>query len=228
MAVLRLLAIPALVVALTFSAGCGSGSSSTSTSTGATGEATGASSGTTTSGAATPGSTTTTTGSGGSQGGQGGSGSSRKSGKESHSIEEEEAESGDQSIQEYGSEASGGEEEAIVATMRSFFRALAARDFTKVCAGLTSANREQLQQYAKLKHEGSATCASLLKTLLSPAGFGEARKAATATVSRVRVGEGNAFVLFRPAGGKVSYFVLKEEDGKWKSTSISAGSPLVP
>ena len=148
--------VPTLVLAavLAFLAvGCGSGSSSTSTSTGSSTGADGKGAATST-GAAT---TTTKPGSSSSGPREGGSGGG------SHSFAEEEAESSDQSIQEYGTEASGGEEIAVLTAMHSFFRALAASDYAKVCAGLAATNREQLQQYAKFKHEGAAGCASLLE-----------------------------------------------------------------
>jgi hypothetical protein len=155
-----------------------------------------------------------------------GSGSSAKP-KPRPSIAAEEAAPGDHSIQEYGSEAGGSENEEVVAAMRSFFSAMAAPHYTEVCAGIGAAYRESLARLAKLKHTGSS-CASLLGTLLTASAASEAKKAAGATVSRVRVKDGTAFVLFRPPGGKLSYFVMKEEDGAWKATSISVGSPLNP
>jgi hypothetical protein len=144
------------------------------------------------------------------------------------SIAAEEEHGGDHSIQNYGSEAEGDEKAEVTAAMLAFFRAMAAPDYAKLCAGLTSSNRAQLQQFSKLKHEGSSSCASLLPTLLTPSSSAEAKKAAAATIAKVRVGEGNAFVLFRPPGGKLSYFVMKEEDGAWRATSLAPGAPLHP
>jgi hypothetical protein len=136
--------------------------------------------------------------------------------------------SGDHSIQEYGSEARGGEKEAAISAMHAFLTAVAGRDYAKVCTSLTSSSRGQLAQLAKLKHETATGCPALLAKLLSPTASSEAKRAARATISRVRVGEGNAFVLFRLPGGTVSYFVMKEEGGSWKATSLSAGTPLHP
>ena len=208
----------ALLAALALAAvGCGSGSSSSSTSTGSA-------SGATTSTGATSGSSATTTQSGNTSSGSGHSGSGG-SGKSSQSIAKEEAQAGDHSIQEYGTEASGGQEAAIVAAMRAFLRALADSDYPKVCAWLTGSNREQLEQV--LKAQGG-DCVSFLKKVLTPAASAEARKALAGQISKVRVKEGNAFVLFRPPGGKVSYFVLKEEGGEWKATGLASGTPLNP
>ena len=151
------------------------------------------------------------------------------SGRIPASIRKEENQAVDQSIQNYGAEAAGDERASVIAAMRSFFGALAASDYAQICTGLSSSNREQLQQYRRLAEAGSGDCAAVLEKLFgSAAGAAEARKAARATVSRVRVGDGSAFVLFRPAGGKLNYFVMQDEDGAWKATSISAGTPLVP
>ena len=150
------------------------------------------------------------------------------SSKHSPSIASEESQAADHSIQNYGSEASGGEKEAVIEAMRSFLRALAGPNYAEVCAGLTAANRRQLAQFAKIKKEPAKGCASLLPTVLVPGASAEAKKAAAGAISRVRIGGGNAFVLFRPAGGKLSYFVMKEEGGQWKSTSLAAGTPLNP
>jgi hypothetical protein len=142
-------------------------------------------------------------------------------------ISKEEEEPGDHSIQEYGSEASGEQEKAVLSAMRTFIADLATSDYNGVCAGLAKSNREQLEKYVKATG-GSNGCAGVLKKLLVAGAANEAKKNVNATIGRVRVGEGSAFVLFRPLGGKLSYFVLKEEDGEWKSVSLAPGTPLAP
>jgi hypothetical protein len=144
------------------------------------------------------------------------------------SIAEEEAEPGDHSVQEYGTEAEGTEAEEVVAAMRAFFAALAAAHYDKLCTTIAGSTRAQLEQFSQAAAKVTRRCPALLAKLLAPAAAAEARKAAKATISKVRIGEGNAFVLFRPPGGKLSYFVMKEEDGTWKATGLSAGTPLVP
>jgi hypothetical protein len=112
--------------------------------------------------------------------------------------------------------------------MRSFLRAYGARDYAGVCAGLASLNREQLAQFTKSKSGSPHSCPALLAKLLSPTAAPEAKRAAAGAISGVRIGKGTAFVLFRPAGGKPSYFVLKEEDGAWKAIGLAPGTPLHP
>jgi hypothetical protein len=134
---------------------------------------------------------------------------------------------GDDSIQTFGDEAESSEEEEIVAAMGSFLRAMASDDYPAICAGISAANREQLEQLVKLKKEGPTDCPSLLKTLLVGPNT-EAQKAAEGTVYEVRVEGENAFILFTPRDGTASYFVMKRDPDGWKSTSIGAGTPFDP
>jgi hypothetical protein len=135
---------------------------------------------------------------------------------------------GDNSIQTFGDVVEGDEEEEIVSTMRAFFRAIANLDYPAICDGLTAANREAFQQYLKLKKE-KGSCETVLEKLLQPGVKSEALKAASGVVFQVRVEDGNAFVLFTPEDGRASYFVMKqEEDGSWKATGLSTGTPFDP
>lgn len=218
----RRIAAPVLTVCLAIAvAGCGSGSNSTSSST------TGAANQQTTSGGSEP----RTTAQGPSQGGQAekpepSRGTGEEFGKGDAYLAPK---GGDNSIQTYGDEAGRADRADVTKAMFAYFRALAAQDYAKVCAGLSEKTREGIEQFMKLQHK-SGGCTSLLKTLLSisPGGTLEAKKAAEGSVGHVRIGEGNAFVLFTPAGGKPSYFVMKEENGQWKATGINSGSPLNP
>jgi hypothetical protein len=160
-------------------------------------------------------SSTQATTSPGGQGG-GGEGSQGRSGI---------APSTDDSIQTYGSAAGSGEKAALAATALSFFRALAGADYAKVCAALSSSNRQQLQAFQSQADQGTG-CAAILKTLAPSFAAAAARKAAQGVVTGVRIKGDAAFVLFRPAGGPSSYFVLKREGGAWKAISLEPGTPL--
>jgi hypothetical protein len=131
------------------------------------------------------------------------------------------AKNGDNSIQTYGSEVNGAEKAAAIAAMRSFTNAIANRDFATVCAGLSSKIRGGLTQ-------ANRDCPQMLETLviIPPS---EAHASASGTVAQVRIGGGNAFVLFRPVGSsELDYFVMRMEDGKWKSLGLTVGTPLSP
>lgn len=165
-------------------------------------------------------------GEGSSQGSSGSGGGSGGGTEEIDPTEFEVPEGGDDSIQTFGTEAEGEEKEAVVAAMRSFSSSVAANDYKKVCAELTEANVKQLETFFKAQKK-KGTCATLLPTILIRDN-GEARRAANGTVYQVRINDDTAFVLFKPEKGKASYLVMKREDDTWKSTSISAGTPLQP
>jgi hypothetical protein len=105
--------------------------------------------------------------------------------------------------------------------MHAFDLAVATRDYEGVCAGLAEKIRNGLA-------ESNKRCPQLLETLMiiPPS---EAQGSANGTVTDVRVGGGNAFVLFRPAGGsELNYFVMTLEGGGWKSLGLTVGTPLNP
>jgi hypothetical protein len=129
--------------------------------------------------------------------------------------------SGDNSIESYGTDAQGSEKAAIVAAMRDFDLAVASRDYEGVCAGLAEKIRGGLA-------ESNKRCPELLETLMAipPS---EAQRSANGTVTDVRVGGDNAFVLFRPAGGsELDYFVMTLEGSGWKALGLTVGTPLNP
>jgi hypothetical protein len=159
---------------------------------------------------------------GGSSGGSGQSSSGSGGGERNANgapLGSDTKKNGDNSIETYGTEVEGPEKEAVVAAMRSFVTAVAERDYAKVCAGLSTRIREGLAQSDK-------RCPELLESLLiiPPS---EARASANGTVTQVRVGGDNAFVLFRPAGSSLlNYFVMSLEGGEWKSLGLTIGTPL--
>jgi hypothetical protein len=204
-------------------AGCGSSSTSTSTST-----PSGAGAPTTSTNAGSPPSSPanspTTAGSGESQ--QPSRGTGEEFGKnDPYSAPK----GGDNSIQTYGSEAAGADKAAVTTAMFAFFRALAAKQYDKICEMVSPKTRAGIEQFMKLQHK-KGNCATVLEGLIgaSPGGTEEAKKAAEGSVGHVRIGEGNAFVLFTPKGGKPSYFVMKKEGGEWRATGFNAGTPLNP
>jgi hypothetical protein len=132
------------------------------------------------------------------------------------------------SITGYGAAAHGSGKAAVTAAAHSFFTAMARGDYAGVCAGLAASNRKQIAQFAKLRHEAATGCAASLAGLLSPAAAAEARKAAEATIGKVRIKGGTAFVIFRPKGGVPSYFVMRKEGGGWKAISLAPGTPIDP
>lgn len=143
-------------------------------------------------------------------------------------AKKEESESSDQSIQQYGSEASGSEKSEVLAAMDAFIRAFGAGNYAVACKYASSGLREQAVAYAKVQKGSTTSCPVFLSKLLQGSEAGKAKRALEALVTHVRIKEDSAFVLFKPAGEPVSYFVMVRENGNWRATSFSVGTPLIP
>lgn len=135
--------------------------------------------------------------------------------------------SGDSSIQGYGAAAGGASKSAVSGAVHSFLTAMAEHDYPAMCAGLSASNREQLASFAGGKG-GAGGCAAALKRLLNSAVASEARAAADASVTSVRIKGDTAFAIFTPKGGAESYLVMKREGGAWRAISVTPGTPLEP
>jgi hypothetical protein len=131
------------------------------------------------------------------------------------------------SITGYGAEAGGSDRAAVIAAAHSFLAAMATSEDARLCADLAAPERGQLAAFGEGKG-GPGGCAAALGTLLTAAAASEARRAAAAPVTSVRIKGGTAFVLFRPKGGVPSYLVMKEEAGAWKAISLAPGTPIDP
>ncbi len=174
--------------------------------------------------ASTPGATTTTTASSPSQSATTPQSTQSPSGGSTTSPSYQ---SPANSIKGYGSAATSAQKAALATAAFSFFKAIAASDYAKVCDGLSASNRKEMQAFSKAKPQLSS-CPTFLKTLIASRGVPEAKKAAAGKLTSVRVKGSTAFVIFTPRGGKPSYFVLKREAGAWKAISLAPGSPLNP
>ncbi len=186
--------------------GCGSASSSTTASQGT--EAATATAATPTS---APTIATTT---------QGAARSSQGSSREAQGS----SQTPESSFMTYGSAASSAQKAALAAAAHSFFAAMAASDYAKICTGLQSSNREQLESFLKAKHQ-RGDCPTVLKNLIPASEAAVARKVATGAVTAVRVKGDTAFVIFRPKGGRSSYLVLRRKFGAWRALSLAPETP---
>lgn len=141
----------------------------------------------------------------------------------------EEEESADQSIQEYGSEAGESEESEVVEAMRGFVKDLAASDYAGVCQDLSSSVRRQLEAFTQAqKSSEKPSCPQFLQKMIRNPEKDKAKRILAGVVTRVRVTDKNAFLLVKPQGEPVSYFVFSHEEDAWKPTSIALGTPLLP
>lgn len=134
---------------------------------------------------------------------------------------------GDNSIQEFGSEAEGSQFEQAAAALHGFLDARAAEDWGAACSYLAEGAKRPLEQLAaKAEQIEGANCAGILRRLTNPAATGELRKeAAQADVGSLRVEGDRAFVIYRGFGDSVLAIPMSEEGGEWKVASL-AGTPL--
>jgi hypothetical protein len=114
--------------------------------------------------------------------------------------------------------------------MQNFMRALAAGDYAKACAGLNSQTREGIKRFAasapQIQGKG---CAAFLSASAISQNAVDARRVANGTVTQVRIGGGEAYVIFRPgAGGPLSYLVMTREGSAWKADALGTGQLLYP
>ena len=143
-----------------------------------------------------------------------------------HQASHPHPEEGEKSVEEFGTEASGSQRQAILAAEQGYLRALSASEPERSCALLASQVRESLRQLVvkRLKDEG---CAAILSRLLSPQAPATSKAQAEGEVTKVRVQGDRAFVVFHAPGAKLYVFTLVREGGKWKASAVGA-SVLVP
>ena len=126
---------------------------------------------------------------------------------------------GDNSVQEYGAEASAGELDRAAAALHGFLDARAERNWAAACSYLSAAAREGLAQ-------GSAGCPAGLAALTGKASPATLREAARADVGALRAEGTRGFLIYRgPPAGTVYAVSVSRDGGAWKLDSL-AGVPL--
>lgn len=133
---------------------------------------------------------------------------------------------GEKSIEEFGSEAEGSEEDAIVGSFTAYLEALADDDLATACSYLASNVQQSLTQLAGDKVKRSS-CPAILSKLLAPTAPAVAREQVEGEITKVRVQGDRAFVVFHAPGAKLFQMTMVREGGDWK-VAIVAASVLVP
>ncbi|MEX2448263.1 MAG: hypothetical protein WD404_05900 [Solirubrobacterales bacterium] len=133
---------------------------------------------------------------------------------------------GDNSIQEFGSEASESEFDEAAAAVHGFFDARAGGDWATACSFLAGDVADSLKQLTgnskALQGQG---CAGILEALSRGVPKSALRAAAVADIGSLRVEGDRAFVIYRGTQDTVFAIAVKKEDGRWKVASL-AGTPL--
>lgn len=133
---------------------------------------------------------------------------------------------GDNSIQEYGEESDESELDEAAEALHSFYVARAEENWSSACTYLSKSMVQQLEQLAaqspQLKSKG---CAAILHAFTRPLPPSVARETTVVDAGSLRT-EGEQSFLIYYGEGKVAYAMpMKQEDGGWKVTLLSA-TPL--
>jgi hypothetical protein len=126
---------------------------------------------------------------------------------------------GDNSVQEFGREASAGERAAASRVLQSYLRARAARDFGAQCAALAPSTVEPLRKLSGGSAAGgSGTCAAALQRLAgSRPGPADTM---TGPIGALRVQGARGFALYHGAEG-IDYVVpMRREGVVWKVATL--------
>lgn len=134
---------------------------------------------------------------------------------------------GDNSIQEFGSEAPESEFDEAAAALHNFLDARAAGDWAATCSYMSKSMTESLEKLvAQAKQAKHTSCAEVLGKLTNPAAKQELQaEAAQADVGSLRIEGDRAFVIYTGIDKTVLAMPMAHEGGSWKVTSL-AGTPL--
>lgn len=131
--------------------------------------------------------------------------------------------SGDNSVQEFGAEAGSAEFAAAANTLHTFLDARAQGHWVKACDYLARDVVISLERlFEQITGAGEASCPVALRRLTDPGSMEDLRaEAAQADVGSVRVGGGQAFVIYRGNGDAVLAISVLKEAGRWKLATLS-------
>jgi len=134
---------------------------------------------------------------------------------------------GDNSIEEFGSEAEPPERNRAAVVLHDFLDARAVGDWAAACSYLASSVIESFQQLgAQAKKTGGDSCAGILEKLANPAAKQALKEeAAQADVGSLRIEGERAFIIYTGLGGTAIAMPMAHEGGAWKVASL-AGTPL--
>lgn len=128
---------------------------------------------------------------------------------------------GDNSIQEFGAEASDAEREEAAIVLHAFLAAHADRDWATVCSYLSQRMLDQLEQLVSGSPElKGAGCPAAVDALLVGSTPAERAELTQADVGSLRVEGDRAFLLYRGSLGRDYAILLEREDGAWKAAAL--------
>jgi hypothetical protein len=135
---------------------------------------------------------------------------------------------GDNSIQDYGQEASTADRAAAAAVLVTYLHAYAGGDAQTACSLLSSSAAQVLGRLtgaATPSRQRGAACSGILRRLSAEMPAPARGQLAGVRLLSLRVGEGRAFAIYTDAGPGASFMPMVKQGADWKVNAI-AGSLL--
>jgi hypothetical protein len=135
---------------------------------------------------------------------------------------------GDNSIPEYGEEASDQEREEAADALHGYLDSLAAQRWEAACSYLSASQLAMLDQLPEISKQQSDLegCPEVLAALNGGASQGALEVAAKVDVASLRVEEDRAFMLYRGADGENYVMPMIREEGAWRVGSLAGTAGL--
>lgn len=131
---------------------------------------------------------------------------------------------GDNSIQDFGDEASESELEEAAKALHDFYVARAREEWSRACANLSQTVERQLEQLIEQAKQGGTSCPAALAAITPALGPKVARETTAVDAGSLRREGDRGFLLYRDGEGAVYAINMADEDG-WKVGAL-AGIPL--
>jgi hypothetical protein len=131
---------------------------------------------------------------------------------------------GDNSIQDFGDEASESELEEAAKALHDFYVARAREEWRRACANLSQAIAGQLEQLAEQAKQGQVSCPTALAAITPGLGPKVARETTAVDAGSLRREGDRGFLIYRDGEGTVYAINMASEDG-WKVGAL-VGVPL--
>lgn len=131
---------------------------------------------------------------------------------------------GDNSIQEFGEEASESELEEAAKALHDFYVARAREEWRRACANLSQAVAGQLEKLAEQAKQGGTSCPAALAAITPGLPPKVARETTAVDAGSLRREGDRGFLIYRDGEGTVYAINMADEDG-WKVGAL-AGVPL--
>jgi hypothetical protein len=135
--------------------------------------------------------------------------------------------SGDNSIQESGTEGSSSETQAAAAVLHAYLDARVAHHWDDACFYMSAGYAATIEAFAERFAKGKEvkSCAEVLEALATGSSQQALVATARADVGALRIEGDHGFVLYRGAGGAPYAMPMVLEGGVWKVGSLE-GAPL--